>query len=300
MSLSRRPAWTSPSRQTSTRQSWTPSWPSRSTPSRASPGRCGPISPSNSCCLKGETAVGDHLGVKAEPQVQTNQKCFCCRSLAPSAVKKRKITQQIMSIALEHQFVTPLTTLLVESQDATERLLADSPKDPKHGCCSGGIYHVGVGEIKKVLLLQMFMVVGLGLGGGSSAAGPTPVRVVYQPPPWVQMTTPAPPSQAEKGPEEWTLPKRVTIGNVHIKTTPSCSFLFLNVTFLLQWITTLTSSSTYPEATWTSASTSTPNRATSSTWFLTAEQVQGSFSTFPHIRGAVNTPLLKVWPLTVS
>ncbi|XP_056878996.1 inter-alpha-trypsin inhibitor heavy chain H2 [Takifugu flavidus] len=111
------------------------------------------------------------------------------RSLAPSAVKKRKITQQIMSIALEHQFVTPLTTLLVESQDATERLLADSPKDPRHGCCSGG----------------------LGLGGGSSAPGPTPVHVVYQPPPWVQMTTPAPPSQAEKGPEEWTLPKRVTI-----------------------------------------------------------------------------------------
>lgn len=42
-----------------------------------------------------------------------------------------------MSIALEHQFVTPLTTLLVESQDATERLLADSPKDPKQGCCPG-------------------------------------------------------------------------------------------------------------------------------------------------------------------
>lgn len=58
----------------------------------------------------------------------------------------------------------------------------------------------------------MFVVAGLGLAGGSAASGPTPVRVVYQPPPWVQMTTPAPPSQAEKGPEEWTLPKRVTIG----------------------------------------------------------------------------------------
>lgn len=42
-----------------------------------------------------------------------------------------------MAIAVEHQFVTPLTALLVESQDASERLLADSPKDPKHGCCPG-------------------------------------------------------------------------------------------------------------------------------------------------------------------
>lgn len=62
-----------------------------------------------------------------------------CRSLAPTAVKKRKITQRIMALAVEHQFVTPLTALLVESQDATERLLADSPKDPKHGCCAGGV-----------------------------------------------------------------------------------------------------------------------------------------------------------------
>lgn len=60
-----------------------------------------------------------------------------CRSVAPTAVKKRKITQKIMSLALEHQFVTPLTALLVESEDGTERLLADSPKDPKHGCCPG-------------------------------------------------------------------------------------------------------------------------------------------------------------------
>uniref|UniRef100_A0A8C4IL13 Inter-alpha-trypsin inhibitor heavy chain 2 n=1 Tax=Dicentrarchus labrax TaxID=13489 RepID=A0A8C4IL13_DICLA len=72
------------------------------------------------------------------------------RSLAPTAVKKRKITQRIMSLAVEHQFVTPLTALLVESEGATERLLADSPRDPKHGCCSGG------------------------LGGGSSINGPGP------------------------------------------------------------------------------------------------------------------------------
>uniref|UniRef100_A0A671XV37 Inter-alpha-trypsin inhibitor heavy chain 2 n=1 Tax=Sparus aurata TaxID=8175 RepID=A0A671XV37_SPAAU len=97
------------------------------------------------------------------------------RSLAPTAVKKRKITQRIMALAVEHQFVTPLTALLVESEDATERLLADSPKDPKHGCCSGG-----------------------GMGGGSATSGLLPVPVVYQPPPWVQMTTTAPPSQVAK------------------------------------------------------------------------------------------------------
>ncbi|XP_029317778.1 inter-alpha-trypsin inhibitor heavy chain H2 [Cottoperca gobio] len=110
------------------------------------------------------------------------------RSLAPTAVKKRKITQRIMTLAVEHQFVTPLTALLVESEDTNERLLADSPKDPKHGCCSGA-----------------------GVGGGSASSGLAPVRVVYQPPPWVQMTTEAPPSQAAKGPEEWTLPQQITL-----------------------------------------------------------------------------------------
>ncbi|XP_044042159.1 inter-alpha-trypsin inhibitor heavy chain H2 isoform X2 [Siniperca chuatsi] len=102
------------------------------------------------------------------------------RSLATTAAKKRKITQRIMSLAVEHQFVTPLTALLLESEDATERLLADSPKDPKHGCCSGG------GVV-------------------------SPVPVVYQPPPWVQMTTPAPPSQGKQGVEEWTLPPKVNL-----------------------------------------------------------------------------------------
>ncbi|XP_059181774.1 inter-alpha-trypsin inhibitor heavy chain H2 [Centropristis striata] len=109
------------------------------------------------------------------------------RSLAPTAAKKRKITQRIMALAVEHQFVTPLTALLVESEDATERLLADTPKDPKHGCCSGGA------------------------GGGSASAGLAPVRVVYQPPPWVQITTTPPPSQAAKGPEEYALPQTVNL-----------------------------------------------------------------------------------------
>uniref|UniRef100_A0A8C7MQD7 Inter-alpha-trypsin inhibitor heavy chain 2 n=1 Tax=Oncorhynchus kisutch TaxID=8019 RepID=A0A8C7MQD7_ONCKI len=58
------------------------------------------------------------------------------RSLAPTAGKKRKITQRILTLAVEHQFVTPLTALLVESEEAKERLLADSPRDPKQGCCA--------------------------------------------------------------------------------------------------------------------------------------------------------------------
>uniref|UniRef100_A0A8C7VZT7 Inter-alpha-trypsin inhibitor heavy chain 2 n=1 Tax=Oncorhynchus mykiss TaxID=8022 RepID=A0A8C7VZT7_ONCMY len=53
------------------------------------------------------------------------------RSLAPTAGHKRKITQRILTLAVEHQFVTPLTALLVESEEGKERLLADSPNDPK-------------------------------------------------------------------------------------------------------------------------------------------------------------------------
>uniref|UniRef100_A0A673J3C3 Inter-alpha-trypsin inhibitor heavy chain 2 n=1 Tax=Sinocyclocheilus rhinocerous TaxID=307959 RepID=A0A673J3C3_9TELE len=61
------------------------------------------------------------------------------RSLAPTASKKRRITQRIVALALEHQFVTPLTAMLVEGHDQgrPERLIADSPRDSKHGCCSG-------------------------------------------------------------------------------------------------------------------------------------------------------------------
>ncbi|XP_043092276.1 inter-alpha-trypsin inhibitor heavy chain H2 [Puntigrus tetrazona] len=60
------------------------------------------------------------------------------RSLAPTASKKRRITQRIVALAVEHQFVTPLTAMLVEGEDQgrPERLIADSPKDSKHGCCS--------------------------------------------------------------------------------------------------------------------------------------------------------------------
>uniref|UniRef100_A0AAZ3SMH8 Inter-alpha-trypsin inhibitor heavy chain 2 n=1 Tax=Oncorhynchus tshawytscha TaxID=74940 RepID=A0AAZ3SMH8_ONCTS len=58
-------------------------------------------------------------------------------SMAPTAGQKRKITQRILTLAVEHQFVTPLTALLVESEEAKERLLADSPNDPKQGGDTG-------------------------------------------------------------------------------------------------------------------------------------------------------------------
>ncbi|TSK13145.1 Inter-alpha-trypsin inhibitor heavy chain H2 [Bagarius yarrelli] len=59
------------------------------------------------------------------------------RSVAPTAAKKRKITQRLLALSVEHQFVTPVSALLVESENGAERLLADSPRDPRHGCCSG-------------------------------------------------------------------------------------------------------------------------------------------------------------------
>uniref|UniRef100_A0A1A8UR80 Inter-alpha (Globulin) inhibitor H2 n=1 Tax=Nothobranchius furzeri TaxID=105023 RepID=A0A1A8UR80_NOTFU len=92
------------------------------------------------------------------------------RSLAPTAARKRKLTQRITALSLDHQFVTPLTALLVESEDGRERLLADSPRDPKQGCCSG-------------------------------VMGPSKVNMVYATPPtppWVHATTSAP-KQAQKG-----------------------------------------------------------------------------------------------------
>lgn len=62
---------------------------------------------------------------------------FVCSSVAPTAAKKRKITQRLLTLSVEHQFVTPVTALLVESEDGPERLLADSPRDPRQGCCPG-------------------------------------------------------------------------------------------------------------------------------------------------------------------
>ncbi|XP_028306619.1 inter-alpha-trypsin inhibitor heavy chain H2 [Gouania willdenowi] len=117
------------------------------------------------------------------------------RSLAPTAAKKRAVTQKIMKLAEEHQFVTPLTALLVESENPKERLLADSPTDPKSGCCPGaGGMNGPVGP------------------KGPRPNGAGPVEEVYGVPPWVQKTTPVPPSQARKGPEDQrTLPQNIII-----------------------------------------------------------------------------------------
>ncbi|XP_007574610.1 inter-alpha-trypsin inhibitor heavy chain H2 [Poecilia formosa] len=106
------------------------------------------------------------------------------RSLVTTVGKKRKITKQITELALQHSFVTPLTALLVESEDATERLLADSARDPRHGCCSG------------VQILS----------------GPPSVNVVYAtPPPWIQVPITTPSSQVLSGPVETVLPPKVNL-----------------------------------------------------------------------------------------
>ncbi|KAL0962832.1 hypothetical protein UPYG_G00346100 [Umbra pygmaea] len=95
------------------------------------------------------------------------------RSQATTATKKRMITKKILDLALEHQFVTPFTALLVESQGTNERVLADAPKDPKHGCCGGS------GSIvRQVENTPLFP---------------------ESPPPWAPTTTPAP-SEAIGGP----------------------------------------------------------------------------------------------------
>ncbi|KAK2882916.1 inter-alpha-trypsin inhibitor heavy chain H2 [Channa argus] len=105
------------------------------------------------------------------------------RSSALTLAKKRKITQQIMKLAVDHQFVTPFTALLVESEDAKERLLVDSPKDPRHGCCSGA-----------------------GLTPGDRRP-----YLLYQPPPWVQISTPTPPSPFVEGTKEWAVLSQVNL-----------------------------------------------------------------------------------------
>ncbi|XP_051544824.1 inter-alpha-trypsin inhibitor heavy chain H2-like [Myxocyprinus asiaticus] len=107
------------------------------------------------------------------------------RSLAPTANKKRKITQQIIALAEEHQFVTPFTAMLVESQDQenTERLIADSPIDPKHGCCSATTPSSGSVSVQ---------------------------QVVYQNPPWV-LPTPAPTLGEATGAHQSIFPVRINL-----------------------------------------------------------------------------------------
>ncbi|XP_038667812.1 inter-alpha-trypsin inhibitor heavy chain H2 [Scyliorhinus canicula] len=59
------------------------------------------------------------------------------RLLAQSAFEKRTITSKIIALAQDHQFVTPVTAMLVESEETGQRLLADSPKNTRNGCCTG-------------------------------------------------------------------------------------------------------------------------------------------------------------------
>ncbi|KAK1169050.1 hypothetical protein AOXY_G9978 [Acipenser oxyrinchus oxyrinchus] len=104
------------------------------------------------------------------------------RSLASTAAKKRKITQSIVSMALQHQFVTPMTAMLIESESGDERLLADSPKDPKQGCCSGSSVMARKGSL------------------------------TYDPPPWAQFPTAQPTALAQIGPSlVEALPNHITL-----------------------------------------------------------------------------------------
>ncbi|OCT89234.1 inter-alpha-trypsin inhibitor heavy chain H2 [Xenopus laevis] len=57
------------------------------------------------------------------------------RNLATTSAAKRNITQTILQLSIDHHFVTPFTSLLIESENGNERMLADSPRDPKGGCC---------------------------------------------------------------------------------------------------------------------------------------------------------------------
>uniref|UniRef100_A0A672TBW2 Inter-alpha-trypsin inhibitor heavy chain 2 n=1 Tax=Sinocyclocheilus grahami TaxID=75366 RepID=A0A672TBW2_SINGR len=105
------------------------------------------------------------------------------RSVAPTASKKRKITQRILALALEHQFVTPLTAMLVEGHDQgrPERLIADSPRDSKHGCCSGT-------KSKPLSILQ---------------------KLVYSNPPWLLPTVALNPNEVA-GEHESIIPEHIT------------------------------------------------------------------------------------------
>ncbi|XP_065130719.1 inter-alpha-trypsin inhibitor heavy chain H2 isoform X1 [Paramisgurnus dabryanus] len=107
------------------------------------------------------------------------------RALAPSAIKKRLITQRIVDLAVKHQFVTPLTAMLVESQDQVmaERLIADSPKDSKYGCCSAT----------------------------APFNGKPPGPIVYSTPPWASTPAPKDLEESRTGPvQEKTLPGKIT------------------------------------------------------------------------------------------
>ncbi|XP_059367396.1 inter-alpha-trypsin inhibitor heavy chain H2 [Carassius carassius] len=106
------------------------------------------------------------------------------RSLATTSSKKRSITQRIVALALEHQFVTPFTAMLVEGHDQgrAERLIADSPRDSKHGCCSAT----------------------------TPLSGPPQVQqVVFSNPPWLLPTVAPKPNEAT-GNQDSFIPRHIT------------------------------------------------------------------------------------------
>ncbi|XP_069834864.1 inter-alpha-trypsin inhibitor heavy chain H2 [Dendropsophus ebraccatus] len=57
------------------------------------------------------------------------------RNLATTAEAKRNLTKRIMQLSITHHFVTPFTSLLIESEDGKEKMLADSPNSLKGACC---------------------------------------------------------------------------------------------------------------------------------------------------------------------
>uniref|UniRef100_A0A8C9FHB1 Inter-alpha-trypsin inhibitor heavy chain 2 n=1 Tax=Pavo cristatus TaxID=9049 RepID=A0A8C9FHB1_PAVCR len=59
------------------------------------------------------------------------------RNTAPTAALKRNITKSILQMSLDHHIVTPFTSMLIENPEKDEIMLADQPKDPRRGCCSG-------------------------------------------------------------------------------------------------------------------------------------------------------------------
>uniref|UniRef100_A0A8C5MRL9 Inter-alpha-trypsin inhibitor heavy chain 2 n=1 Tax=Leptobrachium leishanense TaxID=445787 RepID=A0A8C5MRL9_9ANUR len=67
-------------------------------------------------------------------QLRINQ-LLAERNLVSTAEAKRNITKSILLLSIEHHFVTPFTSLLIESENGNERMLADAPKDAKAGCC---------------------------------------------------------------------------------------------------------------------------------------------------------------------
>lgn len=68
-----------------------------------------------------------------------------CRSLAPTAAIKRKITKTILQMSLDHHIVTPLTAMVIENDAGDERMLADSPPQD-HSCCSGQCFETSWGN----------------------------------------------------------------------------------------------------------------------------------------------------------